>query len=118
MVDDNGATGWQRHIAAIRGFNLVLDLETREQWHVVVIQLDLADVGRHHSRHERLRLFKNFRRVDEDFADVRLEQIANRAYHEARFEINQFRSFDFFCGAFDRLPQLNQIIHVPLEFFG
>ena len=118
VVDDDCATGRQRDIAPIRGFDLMLDLEAREQRNVVVIQLHLADVGRHDGGHERLRLLEYLWRVDQDFADVGLEQIANRAHHEARFEVNQFRAFDFFRGTLDGFPQLNQVIHIPLELFG
>ena len=117
VIDDDRATGGQRDIAAVGCLNLMFDLKAREQRHVVVIQLDLAHIGRHHGRHERLRLFENFRRVDQNFADVGLEQIADCANHQARFEINQFRAFDFFGRSFDRFPELDQVIHVPLELF-
>ena len=76
------------------------------------------DVGRHHGRHERLRLLKNFRCIDENFAHIRLEQIADRAHHEARFEVNQFGCLDIFCSTVYGFPQLHQVAQVPLQFFG
>ena len=114
MVDDDGATGGQRYIAAISRLDLVFDLEARKQGNVVFVQLDLADIRRHHRRHKRLGLLKNFLGIDEDFADIRLEQIADRTYHQARLEINEFRPFYFAARAFNGFPELHQIIHVPL----
>ena len=104
VVDDDGATGRQGHIAAVGGFDLVFNLKAREQRYIVVIQLHFMNVGRHHGRHERLCLLKNFRCVDENFADVRLEQVANRADDEARFQIDQLRRFDILGGAIDGFP--------------
>ena len=118
VVDDDGATRWQGHVAPVGGFDLVLDLKAREQRHVVFVELDLAHIGGHHGRHKRLRLLENFRRIDENFADIGLEQIADRAYHEARFEIDQLRRFDALGGAIDGFPQLHEVAQIPLELFS
>src|SRR6185437_382636 len=57
---------------------------------------------------------------DQDFADIRLEIVANRADHEARFEINQHRlaARTALRRGFDCAPQLHQVVQVPLQFFG
>jgi hypothetical protein len=44
VVDDDGAAGGQGDLARVGGLDLVLDLETREQRHVVVVALDAIDV--------------------------------------------------------------------------
>ena len=117
VVDDDCAARWQRHIAPIGGFDLVLNLETREQRHVILIELDLVHIARHDGGHERLGLLKDFLRINQNFADVGLKQVTDGAYHQARFEIDQFRRLDFLGGAFDGFPQLHEVAHVPLEFF-
>ena len=70
VVDDDGAARRQRHLARERGFDLVLDLEARKQRHVVAVELDAVDVGRHDVAHEGARLLVDVFGVDQDFADV------------------------------------------------
>ncbi len=89
MVDDNRAAGRQVHLTRIGGLDLVFDLEARKQRHVVMVELDLVDVGRHDVRHELLRLVEDVLRVDQDFADVGREIIADGANDQAAFLINQ-----------------------------
>ncbi|EDT07773.1 hypothetical protein BgramDRAFT_5354 [Paraburkholderia graminis C4D1M] len=120
VVDHDRAARRQRHRARVRRFDLMLDLEAREQRHVVVVALHLADVVRHHDVHEGARLVMDFGGVDQNFADIRLEIVANRANHEARFEVNQHRlaGRTALRRGFDRAPQLHQVVQVPLQFFG
>ena len=89
VVDDDRAAGRQRHGARVRGFNLVFDLEAREQRHVIAVALDPVDHVRHHVAHELLGLFVDVVGIDQDFADVGLEIIADGADHERRFLIDQ-----------------------------
>ncbi|MGF6510080.1 hypothetical protein OKW26_005907 [Paraburkholderia sp. 32] len=62
----------------------------------------------------------DFGRVDQDFADIGLEVVANRADHEARFEIDQHRLAGraTLRRGFDCAPQLHQVVQVPLQLFG
>ena len=89
VVDHDGAAGRQVDLAREGGFDLVLDLEAREQRHVVAIQLDPVHVVGHHVAHELLRLLVDVFGVDQNFADVRLEIIADGADHQAAFLIDQ-----------------------------
>ncbi len=116
VVDHDGAARWQRHGARVGGFDLVFDLETREQRHVVAVTLHAVRHVGHHVAHELLRLFIDFVGVDQHFADVRLEVIADRADDERRFLIDQERAVGRLAGAFDRAPQLHQVVQVPLQF--
>lgn len=120
MVDHDRAARRQRHRARVRGFDLVLDLEAREEGHVVVIALHLADVVGHHDVHERARLIVDLGRVDQDFADVRLEIVPDRSDHEARFEVDQHRLAGVAAlrRRLDRAPELQQVVQVPLQFLG
>ena len=77
MIDDDGATGGQIDLADEGGFDLVFDLETREQRHIVAIALDAIDVARHHRAHEGAGLLVNLVSVDQDFTDFRLEIVAD-----------------------------------------
>ena len=119
VVDHDRAARGQVDVPAVGALDLVLDLEAREERHVVAVQLDLADVGRHHGLHEGDRLVVDLLRVDQDLADVGLEVVADRADHQARFEVDQERLLlGVLGGAVDRGPQLQQVVQVPLQFFG
>ena len=117
VVDDDRAAGGQVDLARIRGFDLVLDLEAREQRHVVAVALHAGHVVRHDVRHEHLGLLEDRVRVDQDFADFRVEVIADGANDQAAFLINQERALLRVGGCFDGRPQLHQVVQVPLQFF-
>src|SRR5258706_3820001 len=118
VVDDDRAAGGQSDAARIGALDLVLDLEAREERHVVAVQLHLADVARHHSLHERLRLLEDLLGVDQDLADVRLQVVTDRADHQARLEVDEERLLRLLGrGSLDRAPELHQVAHVPLELF-
>ena len=69
----------------------MFDLKAREQGHIVLVALDPWQVVGHDHGHERLGLLKNIVGIDEDFADIGLEVVADRANHQARFQVNQQR---------------------------
>jgi len=79
----------QRHLPRVRRLDLVLDLEAREQRHVVLVELDAMHGGRHHVAHELLRLLEDRLGVDQELADVRMEVVAYRADDEAGFLVDQ-----------------------------
>jgi hypothetical protein len=119
VIDDDGAAGGQGDPARIGALDLVLDLEAREQRHVVAVQLHLADVARHHGGHERLRLLEDLVGVDQDLADVGLEVVADGADHQARLEVDEERLLRLIRpGALDRGPQLHQVVEVPGELLA
>ncbi len=117
VVNHNRATGGQPHFAGMRGFDLMLDLEAREQWHVVFVALDVMHIVRHHRAHKGQRLLVNVFRVDQDFADFWVEVIADGAHHQTAFQINQRRGFLGLGCTFDGIPQLLQIVQIPLQLF-
>ena len=116
VVDHDGAAGRKRHVAAIGALDLVLDLEAREERDVVAVELHLVDVRRHHRAHERQRLVEDRLGVDEDLADVGLKEVADRAHHQARLEIDEAGALLLLGGFLDRAPELQQVVQVPLHF--
>ena len=117
VVDDDRAARRQRHGARVGGLDLVFDLEAREQRHVVAVAFYTMRHVRHHVRHELLRLVENLVGVDQDFADVRLEVVTDCADHQRAFLVDQEGTGRRLAGAFDRAPQLHQVVQVPLQFF-
>ena len=95
-VDHDGAAGRQLHFALEGGFDLAFDLETVEQRHAVFVQLDLAGVLRHHLVDETERFLLRFDAVDQDFADVLAQVVADGADDHVAFLVDQER-----CGAIE-----------------
>ena len=117
MVDDDGAARRQGDLARVGRFDLVFDLEAREQRHVVVVALDAIDRTGHHVRHELLRLFEDVVGVDQDLADLGVEVVADGADHQAGFLVDQEGAVLRLGRAVDGGPQLLQVVQVPLQFF-
>jgi hypothetical protein len=104
--------------SAVGGFDLMFDLKAREQRHVILVPLHLVGVGGHDVAHELARLLKDRLGVDQDLADIGLKQIADRADHETAFLVDQERAFLRAVGFFNRAPELNEVIQVPLQLLG
>ena len=118
VVDDDRAARGQGDLARVGRFDLVFDLEAREQRHVVGVAFDAVDVLRHHVRHELLRLLEDVVGVDQDFADVGLEVVADGANHEAAFLVDQEGAGLCVGCTVDGAPQLEQVVQIPLQLFG
>ena len=118
VVDHDGAAGGQADLARVGRFDLVLDLEAREQRDVVVVALHAVDVLRHHVGHELARLLIDVVGVDEDLADVGLEVVADGADDEAALLVDQEGAVLGLGGAVDGAPQLQEVVEVPLQLFG
>ena len=67
-------------------------------------------------RHELLRLFVDRIGVDQDLADLGMEVVADGANDEAAFLVNQEGAFLGRGRFLDRMPQLQQVFQVPVEF--
>ena len=118
LIDHNRAAAGQLYGAAVSGLNLMFDLEAAKQRCVVAVTLHAVLVFRHHVRHELVRLLVNVVGVDQNFTDIDIEIIANGANHQARLLVNQECTLASFGGTFNRRPQLEQIVQIPLQFTG
>ena len=118
LVDDDRATGRQTHRALERILDLRFNLKARKQRHSVLIQLELAQIIRHHLLNELASVVVEFLVIDQDLADIIAQVVAQRADDELGFLINQERCRARSRSFSDRLPQLQQIIEIPLQLFG
>src|SRR5450830_1286723 len=117
-VDHDGAAGRQFDHALEGGLDLAFDLETVEQRNAVFVQLDLAGVLRHHLADEGQGFVLGFNAVDQHFADVLAQVIADGADDHVAFLVDQERRGAIQRGFFDSGPQLQQVVEVPLHFFA
>ncbi|MBV6425185.1 MAG: hypothetical protein NAOJABEB_02999 [Steroidobacteraceae bacterium] len=118
VVDDEAAAGRELHLVRIGRLDLALDLVAREERNVVGVELELPlHVGRHRALHVFLGGRECGRLVDEAFADVVPEIVAQCARHRVALAIDEERG----RAALDRRgnlrPLLDQVVEVPLQFF-
>ena len=108
----------QRHLVAVGGLDLALDLVPREQRHVVVVELEPAQVVRHEALHVLARFLEHLRLVDQDLADVVGEVVAQRPQDRGAFPVDQERRGTAVGGGLDRIPDVDQVVEVPLQLLG
>ena len=68
-------------------------------------------------RHELVRLLVDAVCVDQQFADVLMKVVADRANHQARVLVDEESAGLLGRGVINRAPQLKQITEIPLELF-
>ena len=116
MIDHDRAAGGQADFARKRGLDLVLDLEAIEQRQLVFEMLELVDRAGHDHGHEIVRLAIGFFGIDQYLADIAAVVVAQRAHDDIGFLVDQERCLLVGRGLFDRLPDLGQVVEVPLHF--
>ena len=89
MIYNDAAAGRQVNRVRVRALDLALDLKTRKQRNVFGIQLQFAQIVRHDLLYEFTRIVKNPLVIDEDFADVVTQVIAQCAYEQVAFLVDQ-----------------------------
>ncbi len=118
LVDHDRAARRQAHVAFIGAFDLRFDLEAVEQRNVVGVVLELAQGLRHHLLHEFAGGVVQLLGVDQDLAHVGAQVVAQGAHDQARFLVDQERGRLGQRRFGDRLPDLQQVVQVPLQLFG
>ncbi|CDF96756.1 hypothetical protein BN844_2337 [Pseudomonas sp. SHC52] len=117
-IDDDGTAGRQLDDALESGLDLAFDLEAVEQRNAVFVELDLAGVLRHHLANEGQGFVLGFDAVDQHFADVLAQVIADGADDDVAFLVDQERRGTIQRGFLDGGPQLQQVVEVPLHLFA
>ena len=118
MVDDDRTTGGEADLALEGGLDLGFDLVTGKQRNAILIQFQLVEVLRHHLFHELPGLLVDLRVIDQDFIDVVTQVVADGTDGDTAFLIDQECGLALLGGLFDGLPDLAQVIHIPLQFLG
>ena len=118
LVHHDAAARGQAHLALVRAFDLRFDLVAVEQRRGVFVELQLAQVLRHHRGHEVARLVVHLLGVHQDLADVGAQVVTQGADDQARFLVDQEGRGLGQRGVGDRLPDLQQVVQVPLQLVG
>ena len=117
-VDRQRAAGRQRHITAKSAFDLVFDLEAVEQRQLFLVQLDAVLVLRHHLAHEEHGFFPGCLGVEQHLADLGAQIVADRPDDGVAFLVDEKGRPALAADLLDRLPQLEQVVEVPLQVPG
>ena len=117
-IDHERAAGGQVHLVLERGFDLALDLVPAEQGGVVGIELHPVPVTGHHLLDELRGFGERLLAVDEHLTDVLAQVIPNGPQDDVVLLIDQRGSLLLAAGGLDGLPQLEEIVEVPLQFLG
>ena len=117
-VDDDDTAGGQGDLPLEGGLDLGLDLEAGEQGNLVLIGFDAAHELGHHMLDELPRPVEGFHVINEHLADVLPQVVADGAGDDVGFLIDEKGRRLAVSRLFDGIPQLHQIVHVPLQFLG
>src|SRR5690349_17494014 len=117
VVDDDRAARGQFDLVRVRRLDLAFDLEAREQRDVVGVPLEaLLRFRRHEPRHVFLRGREGGVVVDQHFADVIGEVVAQRTRHRVALAIHEVGSRAVLGGRVDLVPLALEVVEVPLQF--
>ena len=116
-VNNNGAAGWQSHLALESRFNLAFDLEAVEHRDRIFVELNPALVLGHDVADEIQRMLVCIGGIDHDLVDIFAQVIADGADDDIALLQEQGGGLFFIAGLLDRIPQLYQVVQVPLQFF-
>ena len=94
----------------------MLDLESREEGDIVSVALNALCHVRHDMQHELPGLLVDVIGVDEYLANIWMEVVTNGSDDEARFLVDQVGTGLKVAGVVHCLPELKQIVQVPLQF--
>ena len=119
VVDDQAAARGQVHLVAIGAFDLIFDLVAREERHVVLVGLQLAQVfRRHEALHVFAAAFEGGGVVHHHFAHVVGEVVTQGAGDRVAFLVDEERGRAVLRGGRDGVPVGAHVVEVPLEFLG
>ena len=118
-IDNDRTTGRQTHFTLERGFNLGFNLVVAEQRDFTGVQFDFAAEIRTTQRGDVLtRHLHDFWVVDEDFADVLAQIVAEGTHDNVTFLVDQERSRAALSGFLNRFPVLQAEAQIPLQRFS
>ena len=115
LVDHDVAAGAKLHHRLEHGVELALDAEAGEDRQRVGVALHVLRMARHEHAHEVLGVVVALLARDDDFVDVLVVEVADRALHQRAFLVDEGRRGRFQREVAHRLPQPQQILEVALH---
>ena len=115
LVDHHVAAGWQRDGWRIQPVELALGLIAREQRTRILVGLHILGMAGHQHFHEVLGFTICLVALDNHFLDVLGVEIADGAFDQAAFLIDQCRGLALQRQVADTFPQAEQVVVVALD---
>ena len=118
-VDNDRTAGRQANFTLEGGFDLRFDLVVAEQRDFTAVQFDFAaEIRTAQGSDVLFGQIENFWIVDQDFADVRAQIVAECTYDDVAFLMDQEGRSAAFSGFFNRFPVLQAEREIPLQCIG
>ena len=118
VVDHDRPAGGQGDFPLECALDLRLDLEAGEERRFVGVMLELVQRMRHDLLHELAAGLVDVGLIDDHFADIVAQVVAQGANDDVGFLIDQEGRLALGRGVADRLPYVGQVVEIPLEFLG
>ena len=117
LIDDDIAARAQPHDGAVHGVQLRLDLVALEQRHAAVaVRLHLLGMARHDHAHEAFGGLIAVLALDRDFVQIAGVEVADRAFDQAGFLMDQGRRLGRQRVLADLVPQAQEIFVIAFDF--
>ena len=116
MVDNQCPARRKLNHTGIGGLDLVFNLKPRIKRNVVTVALHPWRKVGHDMQHELTCLLVYVIGIDENFANVGMEVVANGANDQARLLVNEVGARLKGAGIVYCLPELQKVVEVPLQF--
>ena len=117
-IDHDGATGGQLHFTLEGGLDLAFNLVTAEQGDFVLVQLDLVFERGHDGANEVQYILVHRCGVNQYLTNVLAKIVAYSADNDVAFLVNKERRLALTGGLGNGLPELDEVVQVPLQLFG
>ena len=116
LVEHDVAAGAKLHDRLEHGVELALDAVAREDRQRVVEQFDVLGMARHEHAHELFGLLVALFTGHQDFVDVLVIEVADRALDQRAFLVDQRRRGRFEREVANGLPQAQEVFEVAFDF--
>ena len=101
-----------------RALDLAFNLVAIEERHWIFVAFELVLILRHDLLNEGKSFVVGCVGINEYFADVVAQVVADRANNNVTFLQQECRCFTLLSGAGNRIPKVDQVIQVGLKFFA
>jgi len=118
MVDDDHATAGQPDLALEGRFDLALDLIAAEQRHLVIVEFELLQVVGHHLLDELTSALVDIAVINEDFADIRAQVVAQGPDDDIALLVDQEGRRPGLRRLLHGAPEIAQVVQIPLQLLG
>ena len=117
-IDDDAAARWQFYRVLKRCLNLAFNLVSAEQWNRIAVCIQFRRIVRHDLRDKCRGFSIGGVTFNQHLANISPKIVSDGSQYRAVFLVQQGRSGLIVFGGLNGLPDLQQIVQIPIQFFG